>query len=158
MVLNVTINNKPTSVDVDPDMPLLWVIRDEVKLKGTRFGCGKALCGACSLHIDGEVVRSCSYPAKMAEGKKITTIEGLSPDEAHLHPIQQAWIDLQVPQCGYCQSGFMMAAAKLLQEKPNPTEQDIKDNISNICRCGTHPRIIKAILKAANLKVMMNDK
>lgn len=152
MVLNVTINNKPTSVDVDPDMPLLWVIRDEVKLKGTRFGCGKALCGACSLHIDGEVVRSCSYPAKMAEGKKITTIEGLSPDEAHLHPIQQAWIDLQVPQCGYCQSGFMMAAAKLLQEKPNPTEQDIKDNISNICRCGTHPRIIKAILKAATLK------
>ena len=152
MILNVTINNKPTSVDVDPDMPLLWVIRDEVKLKGTRFGCGKALCGACSLHIDGEVVRSCSYPAKMAEGKKITTIEGLSPDEAHLHPIQQAWIDLQVPQCGYCQSGFMMAAAKLLQEKPNPTEQDIKDNISNICRCGTHPRIIKAILKAATLK------
>ena len=152
MVLNVTINNKPTSVDVDPDMPLLWVIRDEVKLKGTKFGCGKALCGACSLHIDGEVVRSCSYPAKMAEGKKITTIEGLSPDEAHLHPIQQAWIDLQVPQCGYCQSGFMMAAVKLLQEKPNPTEQDIKDNISNICRCGTHPRIIKAILKAATLK------
>ena len=152
MVLNVTINNKPTSVDVDPDMPLLWVIRDEVKLKGTKFGCGKALCGACSLHIDGEVVRSCSYPAKMAEGKKITTIEGLSPDEAHLHPIQQAWIDLQVPQCGYCQSGFMMAAAKLLQENPNPTEQDIKDNISNICRCGTHPRIIKAILKAATLK------
>ena len=155
MVLNVTINNKPTSVDVDPDMPLLWVIRDEVKLKGTKFGCGKALCGACSLHVDGEVVRSCSYPAKMAEGKKITTIEGLSPDDAHLHPIQQAWIDLQVPQCGYCQSGFMMAAAKLLQEKPNPTEQDIKDNISNICRCGTHPRIIKAILKAAMLKKTM---
>lgn len=152
MTLNITVNNTPKSVEVDPDMPLLWVIRDEMKLKGTKFGCGKALCGACSLHIDGEVVRSCSYPAKLAEGKKITTIEGLSVDAAHLHPIQQAWLDLQVPQCGYCQSGFMMAAAKLIEEKPQLTEQDIRENISNICRCGTHPRIIKAILKAASLK------
>jgi isoquinoline 1-oxidoreductase subunit alpha len=152
MKLNITVNNAPKSVEVDPDMPLLWVIRDELKLKGTKFGCGKALCGACSLHVDGEVVRSCSYPAKMAEGKKITTIEGLSVDAAHLHPIQQAWLDVQVPQCGYCQSGFMMAAARLIEEKPKLTEQDIKDNISNICRCGTHPRIIKAILKAASLK------
>jgi isoquinoline 1-oxidoreductase subunit alpha len=152
MTLNISVNNKPISVEVDPDMPLLWVIRDEVHLKGTKFGCGKALCGACSLHVDGELVRSCSYPAKMAEGKKITTIEGLSPDENHLHPIQQAWLEIEVPQCGYCQPGFMMAAAALLKEFPNPTEQDIKDNISNICRCGTHPRIIKAIQLAATLK------
>ena len=158
MKLNLFINNKPTSVDVDPDMPLLWVVRDEVKLKGTKFGCGQAMCGACSMHVDGELVRSCSYPAKMAEGKKITTIEGLSPDENHLHPIQQAWLDIQVPQCGYCQPGFMMAAAKLLEEIPNPTEDDIKNNISNICRCGTHPRIIKAIQKAALLKQNPNLK
>ena len=133
-------------------MPLLWVIRDEAHLKGTKFGCGRAMCGACSVHVNGELVRSCSYPAKMAEGKKITTIEGLSPDENHLHPIQQAWMDIEVPQCGYCQPGFMMAAAKLLEEIPNPTEDDIKTNISNICRCGTHPRIIKAIQAAAILK------
>jgi isoquinoline 1-oxidoreductase subunit alpha len=158
MKLNFFINNKPTSVEVDPDMPLLWVVRDEVKLKGTKFGCGQAMCGACSMHVDGELVRSCSYPAKMAEGKKITTIEGLSPDENHLHPIQQAWLDIQVPQCGYCQPGFMMAAAKLLEEIPNPTEDDIKNNISNICRCGTHPRIIKAIQKAAILKQNSNPK
>jgi isoquinoline 1-oxidoreductase subunit alpha len=156
MKLNISVNNKPISVEVNPDMPLLWVIRDEVHLKGTKFGCGKALCGACSLHVDGELVRSCSYPAKMAEGKKITTIEGLSPDENHPHPVQQAWLDIQVPQCGYCQPGFMMAAAKLLEEFPNPTEQDIKDNISNICRCGTHPRIIKAIQHAANLKMLID--
>jgi isoquinoline 1-oxidoreductase subunit alpha len=153
MKLDFIINNKPTSLDIDPDMPLLWAIRDEAKLKGTKFGCGKALCGACSLHVDGELVRSCSYPAKMAAGKKITTIEGLSVEGSPLHPIQQAWLDVQVPQCGYCQSGFMMAAAKLLEEKPNLTEQDIKDNISNICRCGTHPRIIKAILQASSSKI-----
>ncbi len=152
MKLNLTINNKPTSLEVDPDMPLLWVIRDEAHLKGTKFGCGRAMCGACSVHVNGELVRSCSYPAKMAEGKKITTIEGLSPDENHLHPIQQAWMDIEVPQCGYCQPGFMMAAAKLLEENPNPSEDDIKTNISNICRCGTHPRIIKAIQAAAILK------
>ena len=152
MKLNLTINNKPTSLEVDSDMPLLWVIRDEAHLKGTKFGCGRAMCGACSVHVNGELVRSCSYPAKMAEGKKVTTIEGLSPDENHLHPIQQAWMDIEVPQCGYCQPGFMMAAAKLLEEIPNPTEDDIKTNISNICRCGTHPRIIKAIQAAAILK------
>lgn len=152
MKLNLTINNKPTSLEVDPDMPLLWVIRDEAHLKGTKFGCGRAMCGACSVHVNGELVRSCSYPAKMADGKKIITIEGLSPDENHLHPIQQAWMDIQVPQCGYCQPGFMMAAAKLLEEIPNPSEEDIKTNISNICRCGTHPRIIKAIQAAAILK------
>jgi isoquinoline 1-oxidoreductase subunit alpha len=158
MKLNLTLNNKPTSLEIDADMPLLWAIRDEAKLKGTKFGCGKALCGACSMHVNGELVRSCSYPAKMAEGKSVTTIEGLSPDENHLHPVQQAWLDIQVPQCGYCQPGFMMAAAKLLNEIPNPTEEDIKNNISNICRCGTHPRIIKAIQHAAVLKQQSNIK
>jgi isoquinoline 1-oxidoreductase subunit alpha len=156
MKIDFKINNNPASLDIDPDMPLLWAIRDELKLTGTKFGCGKAMCGACSVHIDGDLVRSCSYPVQLAAGKNITTIEGLSPDEAHLHPIQAAWLELQVPQCGYCQTGFMMAAAKLLEQNANPTEADIKDSISNICRCGTHPRIIKAILKAAEIKKTSN--
>lgn len=152
MKLTLTVNNKPMVLEVESDTPLLWLIRDEVKLKGTKFGCGKAQCGACSLYVDGDLIRSCSYPSQMADGKKITTIEGLSENENHLHPVQQAWLDIQVPQCGYCQSGFVMAAAKLLEENPNPTVDDIKNGISNICRCGTHPRIIKAILLAAKLK------
>jgi len=150
--INVVINNESTSFEVDPQMPLLWLIRDKANLKGTKFGCGKALCGACSVFVEGTLIRSCSYPAQLADGKAITTIEGLSPDETQLHPVQQAWIDVEVPQCGYCQPGFMMAAAKLLEENPNPTVDDIKNTITNICRCGTHPRIIKAILHAANLK------
>lgn len=152
MKLTLTVNNKPTTLEAEPNMPLLWLIRDEIKLKGTKFGCGKAQCGACSLYVDGDLIRSCSYPAQMANGKKITTIEGLSENENRLHPVQQAWLDIQVPQCGYCQPGFMMAAAKLLEENPNPTVEEIKNGISNICRCGTHPRIIKAILLAAKLK------
>jgi isoquinoline 1-oxidoreductase alpha subunit len=152
MELNVTINGVSNAFDVDPDMPLLWLIRDEAKLKGTKFGCGMGVCGACSVYVDGELIRSCSYPAQLAAGKNITTIEGLSADKNQLHPVQQAWIDVQVPQCGYCQSGFMMAAAHLLEENRNPTEDDIKNSISNICRCGTHPRIVKAILLAAKLK------
>lgn len=152
MKIDFKINSKAASIDTDPDMPLLWAIRDELKLTGTKFGCGKALCGACSVHIDGDLIRSCSYPVNMAQGKNITTIEGLSADETHLHPVQEAWIEIQVPQCGYCQPGFMMAAAKLIEDNPNPTEDDIKNNISNICRCGTHPRIIKAVLKAAEIK------
>lgn len=152
MKLTLTVNNKPTTLEAEPNMPLLWLIRDEVKLKGTKFGCGKAQCGACSLYVEGDLIRSCSYPAQLANGKKITTIEGLSENENRLHPVQQAWLDIQVPQCGYCQSGFMMAAAKLLEENPNPTVEEIKNGISNICRCGTHPRIIKAILLAAKLK------
>ena len=151
MKVSFTINNNPTSVDVDPNTPLLWVVRDELHLKGTKFGCGKAVCGACSLHVDNDLVRSCSYPIKFAEGKSITTLEGLSESADNLHPIQQAWMDINVPQCGYCQPGFMMAAAKLIKEIPNPTDEDIKNNISNICRCGTHPRIIKAIKRAAAL-------
>ncbi|MEM7343655.1 MAG: (2Fe-2S)-binding protein [Chloroflexota bacterium] len=152
MEFNFKINGNPVTVDVDPMMPLLWVVRDELGLKGTKYGCGRAMCGACSLHVDGDLFRSCSYPVKYAEGKEVTTLEGLSEDEEHLHPIQQAWIEEVVPQCGYCQPGFMMAAAKLIAEIPNPTDEDIKANISNICRCGTHPRIIKAIHRAAQIK------
>lgn len=151
MKIDFKINGKPTSIDVDPTMPLLWVVRDELKLTATKFGCGMAMCGACTLHIDGEAVRSCSVPVETIAGKDITTLEGLSESEANLHPIQQAWMEEQVPQCGYCQSGFMMAAAKLLKENPNPTDDDIKNGITNICRCGTQPRIIKAIKRAAEI-------
>jgi len=152
MKINFTINKKPAVVDVDPQMPLLWVVRDELHLKGTKYGCGKAMCGACTLHVDGEIYRSCSLPAEFVSGKSVTTLEGLSESEGNLHPVQQAWIDENVPQCGYCQPGFMMAAAKLIQQIPNPTDEDIKTNISNICRCGTHPRIIKAIKRAAQIQ------
>ncbi|MDR7131844.1 isoquinoline 1-oxidoreductase alpha subunit [Algoriphagus sp. 4150] len=152
MKVSLIINEKPIVLEADPDMPLLWAVRDLANLKGTKFGCGKVLCGACSLYVDGDLIRSCSYPVKMAEGKQVTTIEGLSEDEANLHPVQQAWMEIQVPQCGYCQPGFMMAAAKLLEENPTPTVEDIKNGISNICRCGTHPRIINAILLASKIK------
>ena len=152
MEINFTINGEPVSVDVEPMMPLLWVVRDELGLKGTKYGCGRAMCGACSLHVDGDLFRSCSYPVKYVEGKEVTTLEGLSESLENLHPIQQAWIEMNVPQCGYCQPGFMMAGAKLIAEIPNPTDEDIKQNISNICRCGTHPRIIKAILRAAEIQ------
>jgi isoquinoline 1-oxidoreductase subunit alpha len=153
MKIDFKINNKPVSLDIDPDMPLLWVVRDELGLTSTKFGCGKGLCGACSVHVDGQLYRSCSLPVQYVAGKNITTLEGLSESMEKLHPIQQAWIEEQVPQCGYCQPGFMMAAAKLLKDIPNPTDEDIKKNITNICRCGTHPRIIKAIKKAATLSV-----
>ena len=152
MEFNFKINGNPVTVDVDPMMPLLWVVRDELGLKGTKYGCGRAMCGACSLHVDGDLFRSCSYPVKYAEGKEVTTLEGLSLSEEDLHPIQAAWIEVNVPQCGYCQPGFMMAGAKLINEIPNPTVEDIQENISNICRCGTHPRIIKAIQRAAKIK------
>ena len=152
MEINFTINGEPVSVDVEPMMPLLWVVRDELGLKGTKYGCGRAMCGACSLHVDGDLFRSCSYPVKYVEGKEVTTLEGLSESLENLHPIQQAWIEMNVPQCGYCQPGFMMAGAKLIAEIPNPTDEDIRQNISNICRCGTHPRIIKAILRAAEIQ------
>jgi len=148
MKIDFSINKKSVSIDVDPEMPLLWVVRDELQLKATKFGCGRAMCGACTLHVDGEVYRSCSLPVQYAAGKEVTTLEGLST-ETQIHPVQQAWIEEEVPQCGYCQPGFMMAAAKLIQEIPNPSDEDIKSNISNICRCGTHPRIIKAIKRAA---------
>ncbi len=152
MNINFTINGKAATVNVDPLMPLLWVVRDELGLKGTKYGCGKALCGACTLHVDGNAFRSCSLPVQSIAGKNVTTLEGLSESETTLHPIQQAWIDECVPQCGYCQPGFMMAAAKLIKEIPHPTDEDIKTNISNICRCGTHPRIMKAIKRAAEIQ------
>ena len=151
MKIDFKLNGKPTSIDVDPAMPLLWVVRDELKLTATIFGCGMAMCGACTLHIDGEAIRSCSVPVETIAGKNIITLEGLSESEANLHPIQQAWMEEQVPQCGYCQSGFMMAAAKLIKENPNPTDDDIINGITNICRCGTHPRIIKAIKRAVEI-------
>ncbi len=151
MKISFNINGETKSVDVDGQTPLLWVIRDILDLKGTKFGCGKAACGTCTIHVDGEAVRSCSFAAKFAEGKEITTIEGLSTDENNLHPVQQAWIEEIVPQCGYCQPGFMMATAALLNKIPKPTDEDIDDNIVNICRCGTYYRMRKAIHRAAEI-------
>jgi len=151
MKLSFTLNDRPTEVQVDTgDEPLLWILRDTLSLKGTKFGCGKAACGACTLLVDGEAVRSCSYAVKFAEGKSITTIEGLGSEE-NPHPVQQAWIEEIVPQCGYCQPGFMMATAALLDKIPNPTDDDIDQNIINICRCGTYYRMRKAIHRAAEL-------
>ncbi|MFB9845170.1 (2Fe-2S)-binding protein [Mucilaginibacter ginsenosidivorans] len=142
------INGQSHTVDVDPQMPLLWVIRDVIGLKGTKFGCGIAQCGACTIHLDGDPTRSCSIPVSIADGKKITTIEGIS--ETGDHPIQKAWIDQQVPQCGYCQSGQIMSAVTLLAKNPNPSDADIDVAMSgNICRCGTYQRIRKAVHQAA---------
>jgi len=150
MKISFIVNGENRSVEVDGNTPLLWVIRDGLDLKGTKFGCGKAACGACTIHVDGQAVRSCSYPVKMAEGKAITTIEGLSKD-GQLHPVQQAWKEEVVPQCGYCQPGFMMATAAMLDKIPNPTDEDIDDNIINVCRCATYYRMRKAIHRAAVL-------
>ena len=150
MKISFNINGTPKSVDVDGNTPLLWVIRDVLDLKGTKFGCGKAACGACTIHVEKMQVRSCAYPAKLAEGKNITTIEGLSDGEK-LHPVQQAWMEEVVPQCGYCQPGFMMATAALLEVNPSPTDEDIDDNIVNICRCATYYRMRKAIHRAAEI-------
>jgi len=150
MKYSLNINGEKRAVEVpDGNSPLLWVIRDGLNLKGTKFGCGKAACGACTIHIDGKAVRSCSFPVKMAEGKEITTIEGLGKDG--LHPVQQAWKEEIVPQCGYCQPGFMMATAAMLNENPNPTDDDIDKNIINVCRCATYYRMRKAIHRAAEL-------
>ena len=143
-----TLNGKPQSVDADPQTPLLWVIRDTVGLTGTKFGCGMALCGACTVHVDGQAQRSCVTPVSAVAGRKITTIEGLSNDRSH--PLQQAWIAEQVPQCGYCQSGMLMTAAALLSKKPKPTDADIDDALGgHICRCGTYQRIRRAVHRAA---------
>jgi len=139
-MVKLTINGKSHDVDVEPDTPLLWVIRDTVGLTGTKYGCGIAACGACTVHIDGQAVRSCSLPVSDAAGKQITTIEGLA-NSGHLHKVQQAWIDNDVPQCGYCQSGMIMAVAALLKEKPKPTDADIDKAITNICRCGTYQQV-----------------
>lgn len=147
-MIALNINQKPYEIDADPDMPLLWVIRDIVGLTGTKFGCGAAQCGACTVHLNGEAVRSCITKVKRAVGQQIVTIEGLSANNDH--PLQLAWNELSVPQCGYCQSGQLMSAAVLLRENPNPTDQDIDDAMAgNICRCGTYQRIRAAIHKAA---------
>jgi len=151
MKIEFKVNSQPVSVEAEAEMPLLWVLRDMLNLKATKYGCGMALCGACSALVDGELVRACSFPISAVQNKEVATLEGLSPDPAQFHPVQQAWIDENVPQCGYCQSGFMMAAVKLLEEYPNPSDADIKENINNLCRCGTQPRIIKAIKRAAVL-------
>lgn len=151
MELSLTVNGKTQNITAEPSTPLLWVIRDILDLKGTKFGCGKAACGACTLHVDGQAVRSCSYPVQLAQGKEITTIEGMGTPDAP-HPVQQAWIEEIVPQCGYCQPGFMMAAAALLEKTPSPTDEEIDAGITNICRCGTYYRMRKAIHRAAALQ------
>src|ERR1700741_482835 len=150
-MVSLNVNGKSYQADVDPRTPLLWALRDGVGLTGTKFGCGIAQCGACTVHINGVAMRSCSVPIARLEGANITTIEGLSPDGTH--PVQQAWIAEDVPQCGYCQSGQIMSAVALLSKKPNPTDAEIDDFMSgNICRCGTYQRIRKAIHRAAEIR------
>jgi aerobic-type carbon monoxide dehydrogenase small subunit (CoxS/CutS family) len=146
-MISLTVNGKLYNVDVAPDMPLLWVIRDVIGLTGTKFGCGLSQCGACTVHLDGNAVRSCGTPASVAAGKKVTTIEGLSDNRAHA--VQKAWIADDVPQCGYCQSGQLMAAAALLAKNPHPTDAEIDAAMTNICRCGTYNRIRRGIKRAA---------
>ena len=149
-MIQLNINGKAQQVDVEPDTPLLWVIREQVGLTGTKYGCGIAQCGSCTVHVDGAAVRSCTMPVSAATGKKITTIEGLSDKTDH--PVQKAWIEIDVPQCGFCQSGQVMSAAALLAEKPSPTDADIDRAMSgNICRCGTYVRIRAAIHRAAQI-------
>jgi isoquinoline 1-oxidoreductase subunit alpha len=145
-----TLNGKPATVNVNPDMPLLWVLRDNLNMTGTKFGCGMALCGACTVHVNGQAIRSCITPISAIAGKTVVTIEGLSPDRSH--PVQVAWMEIDVPQCGYCQSGQIMSASALLAQTPKPTDAQIDDAMAgNICRCGTYPRIRKAIHRAAEL-------
>ena len=148
-MIDVSVNGKRHRVDVEPDTPLLWVIREAIGLPGTKFGCGMALCGACTVHLDGAPVRSCVTPVSAARGKRVTTVEGLATG-ARLHPVQEAWIEVDVPQCGYCQSGQVMSAVALLARQPDPTDSDIDAAMSgNICRCGTYQRIRAAIKLAA---------
>jgi isoquinoline 1-oxidoreductase subunit alpha len=150
-MIKLNLNGKDAELDVEDDMPLLWVLRDTLGLTGTKFGCGMALCGACTVHLDGAAIRSCVTPARAAAGKNVTTIEGLSPDSSH--PVQRAWIELDVPQCGYCQSGQIMSAAALLAKTPQPSDEEIDAAMAgNICRCGTYQRIRAAIHRAAALK------
>jgi len=154
-MINLTINGEPHDLDVDPTTPLLWVIREQAGLNGTKFGCGIAQCGACTVHLNGSPIRSCTTPVQAVAGKEITTIEGVGSIDGELHPVQQAWIDEQVPQCGYCQSGQVMSAIALLAKNPSPSDRDIDLAMSgNVCRCGTYPRIRRGIKKAA---IVMND-
>ena len=148
-MVTITVNGTQHQLDIEPDIPLLWALRDVVSLTGTKYGCGIAQCGACTVHIDGQPMRSCSVPIASVDGASIITIEGLSPDGKH--PVQQAWIAEDVPQCGYCQSGQIMAVAAFLKDHPSPTDADIDANITNICRCGTYERMRRAIHRAADL-------
>ena len=148
-MLSLSVNGAVHELDIEPETPMLWVLRDEIGLTGTTFGCGIAQCGACTIHVDGVATRSCQFSAGDAAGRKIVTIEGLGA--AHLHPVQTAWIENDVPQCGYCQSGQIMAAAGLIAHNPAPTDADIDAEMTNICRCGTYPRIRAAIHRAAAL-------
>lgn len=150
-MIQLTVNGVSHSVEAEPNMPLLWVLRDMLNLTGTKFGCGVAQCGACTVHLNGDAVRSCITPVSRADGQQVITIEGLSTDNSH--PLQQAWLQFDVPQCGYCQSGQIMSAAVLLKENTDPSDKDIDDAMSgNICRCGTYPRIRKAIHAAADIQ------
>ena len=152
-MIQTTVNGQPRQLDVDPATPILWVVRETLGMTGTKFGCGIAQCGACTVHLDGQPVRSCSTPVSEADGKAITTIEGLAGGDGKLHPLQQAWIDAQVPQCGYCQSGQPMSAAALLRDTPRPSDDQIDAAMAgNICRCGTYGRIRKAIKAAAGIE------
>jgi isoquinoline 1-oxidoreductase alpha subunit len=146
-MISLEVNGTVHSVDVEPEMPLLWVLRDHLNLLGTKYGCGIAQCGACTVHMDGEAVRACVVTAAAAAGKRIVTIEGLSQPE--MHPVQKAWIEHQVPQCGYCQTGMIMAAVALLEKKPDPTDADIDDAMTNLCRCGSYARVRETIHAAA---------
>jgi isoquinoline 1-oxidoreductase alpha subunit len=151
MAVTLKVNGQTHTLDVEPEMPLLWALRDELNLTGTKFGCGIAACGACTVHVGGVAMRSCSVPVAAAAGKDIVTIEGLAGADGKLHPVQAAWVAEDVPQCGYCQSGQIMAAVALLKDKPNPTDEDI-NGITNICRCGTYVRIRRAIHRAATTR------
>ena len=144
MPITITVNGQARSLDVEPDTPLLWAIRDTLGLTGTKFGCGIAACGACTVHVNGKAERSCSIPVSSVAGASVTTIEALAPSGT-LHAVQQAWLDQQVPQCGYCQSGMIMAVSALLAERPHPTDEQIDEAITNICRCGTYARVRQAI-------------
>jgi len=149
-MISLTVNQRTHQVDTDPSTPLLWVLREHLGLTGTKYGCGVAQCGACTVHLNGRPIRSCMTPVSAAAGKEVTTIEGLSPQGNH--PLQRAWIEIEVPQCGYCQSGQIMTAAALLKQNPNPTDEDInRAQSGNICRCATYPRIRRAIHRAAEL-------
>src|ERR1700692_4866138 len=149
IMINIKVNGTPHQLDVEAETPLLWVLREEIGLTGTKFGCGIAACGACTVHVNGQAMRSCSVPISRVEGAQITTIEGLSSDS--MHPVQQAWLTEQVPQCGYCQSGQIMATAAFLKTTPNPTTGDIDAALTNICRCGTYERLRRAVHRAAAL-------
>jgi isoquinoline 1-oxidoreductase alpha subunit len=155
MATSINVNGNTLEVDAEPSTPLLWVLRDYLGMTGTKFGCGIAQCGACTVHIDGRPTRSCQFPLAATTGRKIVTIEGLSPDSSH--PLQKLWIEMNVPQCGYCQSGMLMAAAALLKQIPQPTDDDIDQYVSNICRCGTYPRVRAAIHKAAEARAVRSE-